>query len=206
MESFCEIYDVSRETFDKLKICQKLLGEWQQKFNLVSNSSLPDAWKRHFLDSAQLFPLIPQKAKILFDLGSGAGFPGLVLAILAAEKMPGLRINLVESTTKKTLYLNTVVEALGLNVTVINERIENIGSRFLDVITSRALAPLDKLLDYSSRFCNSQTVCLFPKGRTYNDELEKARQEWNFECTILPNAYSSEGKILKISNIEKRRG
>ena len=110
MENFLNKYNVSRETFDKLKTYEATLREWQNKFNLVSNKSLEDAWNRHFWDSVQLIKYIPEKAKILYDFGSGAGFPGMVLAILAAEKMPNLQVFLIESIRKKTLYLNAVKE------------------------------------------------------------------------------------------------
>ena len=106
MENFMMTYNVSRETYDRLELCRQALSEWQNKFNLVSRKSLEDAWNRHFLDSAQLYPLLPRGARTLADLGSGAGFPGMVLAIMAAEKTPYLKVTLIESTGKKTLYLN----------------------------------------------------------------------------------------------------
>ena len=107
MKNFMEKYNVSRETFDCLKTYEASLNEWQQKFNLVSKNSLADAWNRHFADSAQLFDYIPKEAEVLLDFGSGAGFPGMVLAIMAKEKTPYLKVKLIESIGKKTLYLNT---------------------------------------------------------------------------------------------------
>ena len=153
MKNFCDIYDVSRETFDKLKTYQSMLIEWQQKFNLVSSSTLEDAWNRHFLDSVQLFKLLPKDAKIMYDFGSGAGFPGMVLAIMANEKMPNLEVNLVESTAKKTLYLNAVKEQTNAKVNILNNRIEKLPLIKADVITSRAMASLNELLGYAIRFC-----------------------------------------------------
>ena len=140
MENLIEKYNVSRETFSKLKTYEASLKEWQKKFNLVSNASLDDAWNRHFVDSLQLLPLIPEKAKIMYDFGSGAGFPGLVLATVLQKKTPYLKIKLIESIKKKTLYLNAVVELLKLdNVEILNDRIENIRKVTADVITSRAM-------------------------------------------------------------------
>ena len=206
MKNFCEKYAVSRETFDKLKSCQKCLNAWQQKFNLVGPATLEDAWNRHFLDSAQLFPLIPEDAEVLYDFGSGAGFPGIVLAIMANEKLPGLTVNLVESTSKKTLYLNALKEQLNINVNIINDRIEKLPPQPADVITSRALASLTDLLGYAVRFCKSGTVCIFPKGKKYGEELAEAHRHWKFKCRIMPSEQSEEGRILVITNISKIKG
>ena len=114
MKNFMDKYSVSRETFERLKAYEKSLHEWQKRFNLVSNASLEHAWERHFLDSAQLFKLIPDGARTLVDFGSGAGFPGMVLAIMAAEKTPYLNFRLVESIGKKTLYFNEGRKIAGL--------------------------------------------------------------------------------------------
>ena len=206
MENFCLKYDVSRETFLKLKSYQQLLSEWQGKFNLISNSTLDTAWERHFLDSAQLFKFIPKNAKVMFDFGSGAGFPGLVLAIMANEKTPYLKINLVEATTKKTLYLNFVKEQLGINVNIINDRIEKIIPQRADIITSRALASLEELFQYVYKFCSRQTVCIFPKGKKYSEEISEASKEWSFDCRIVPSEVSEEGVVLVITKIKKLKG
>ncbi len=206
MKNFCDTYNVSRETFDKLKSCQTMLSEWQQKFNLVSSNTLEDSWNRHFLDSAQLFPLLPKDAEVMYDFGSGAGFPGMVLAIMANEKMPRLQVNLVESTTKKTLYLNAVREQLSVRVNVLNDRIEKLPAAKADVITSRALASLNELLGYAVRFCKPETVCIFPKGKKYAEELAEAHRCWRFKCQILPSRQSEEGRILVITSLSKIKG
>ena len=199
-------YDVSRETFDRLKLYQDLLMEWQTRFNLVSKNSLEDAWSRHFIDSVQLFRYIPSSAKRLLDFGSGAGFPGLVLAVVAKEKTPYLKIGLVESVLKKTLYLKEVATRLELSVDIINDRIEKITFPKVDVITSRAMTSLDGLLGYAYRFCKTETVCIFPKGKKYAQELAEAHKNWKFKCRIEPSDISEEGKILIISNLHKIKG
>ncbi len=199
-------YDVSRETFDRLKLYQDLLMEWQTRFNLVSKNSLEDAWSRHFIDSVQLFRYIPSSAKTLLDFGSGAGFPGLVLAVVAKEKTPYLKIGLVESILKKTLYLKEVATRLELSVDIINDRIEKITFPKVDVITSRAMTSLDGLLGYAYRFCKTETVCIFPKGKKYAQELAEAHKNWKFKCRIEPSDISEEGKILIISNLHKIKG
>ncbi len=206
MKNFMEKYHVSRETFERLKVCQKLLSEWQERFNLVGKNTLDDAWNRHFLDSAQLFKFIPENAETLYDLGSGAGFPGMVLAIMAAEKTPYLNISLIESTAKKTLYLNELKKQTAINVNIVNDRIENLPSVKVDVITSRALTALDNLLGYAHRFCKASTVCIFPKGRKYAEEIELARRRWKFDCRIEDSEQSAEGKILIITNLSKIKG
>ena len=206
MKNFMEKYNVSRETFEKLKTYECLLKEWQTKFNLVSNSTLENAWERHFLDSVQLFKLIPQTAKTLMDFGSGAGFPGMVIAIMANAKTPYLKVSLVESTTKKTLYLNEVKKQVGVEVEIINERIEKIKPHIVDVITSRAMTSLDALLQYALPFCGKKTVCIFPKGKKYAEELQEAQKKWSFSCQIVDSEQSDEGKILVITDLRPIKG
>lgn len=206
MKNFMEKYNVSRETFEKLKTYECLLKEWQTKFNLVSNSTLENAWERHFLDSVQLFKLIPQTAKTLMDFGSGAGFPGMVIAIMANAKTPYLKVSLVESTTKKTLYLKEVKKQVGVEVEIINERIEKIKPHIVDVITSRAMTSLDALLKYALPFCGKKTVCIFPKGKKYAEELQEAQKKWSFSCQIVDSEQSDEGKILVITDLRPIKG
>lgn len=207
MKNFMNKYGVSRETFTRLKAYEASLHEWQNKFNLVSNASLSQAWERHFLDSAQLFSLIPEKAETLVDFGSGAGFPGLVLAIMAAEKTPYLKLRLIESIKKKTLYLNEVVKLTGINnVEVINDRIENIKTKTVDVITSRAMCALTELLKYTQKFAGPKTVCIFPKGKKFPEEISEAQKEWSFIYQAVPSEQSNEGAILVITDIKKIKG
>ena len=143
---------------------------------------------------------------ILYDFGSGAGFPGMVLAILAAEKMPNLQVFLIESIRKKTLYLNAVKEKCGGNVTVINDRIENIKPTKADVITSRAMCQLTNLLKYAYPFSFCETIMIFPKGKTFQTEIDEARKHWSFECQIVTNKVNAEGVILIISKLLPRKG
>ena len=201
-----EKYNVSRETFDRLKAYEASLKEWQNKFNLVSNASLEDAWKRHFKDSVQLFKYVPERSRILLDFGSGAGFPGMVIAIMAEEKMPNLKVKLIESIKKKTLYLNAVKDICNVRVQIINDRIENIPSFSADVITSRAMCNLNDLLKYSNKFSNKKTTLIFPKGKSYKEELNIAQKNWNFDCNIFANEINPEGVILVINNLSPNRG
>ena len=206
MKNFMEKYNVSRETFEQLKAYEASLVEWQNKFNLVSNSSLQDCWNRHFVDSAQLFKFIPASAKTLLDFGSGAGFPAMVLAIMAKEKTPYLKVSLVESIAKKTLYLNEVKKICNLDVEVLNQRIESLPNKKVDVITSRAMASLKELLNYTQKFFAKNTICIFPKGKKYLEEIAEAKKQWSFDCEIYDSETSDEGKILIIKNLQKKGG
>ena len=205
MKNFMEKYNVSRETFEKLSEYHSLLEEWQKKLNLVSKNSFEDAWNRHFADSAQLFKFLPEQAQTLLDFGSGAGFPGMVIAIMAQEKTPYLKVTLVESIKKKTLYLNEVAQRLSVQVTIINDRIENLPPQKVDVITSRAMAPLEKLLDYATPFCKKESVCIFPKGKKYAEELAAAHRRQKFKCRIEASETDAESRILIVSNIQQKR-
>ena len=205
MKNFMEKYSVSCETMELLNVYHDLLVEWQSKFNLVSNSSLQYAWNRHFEDSVQLYEYIPKNTVSLIDFGSGAGFPAMVLAIIAKEKTPYLNFTLVESIKKKTLYLNEVALKTGVSVNIINDRIENIKKQKYDVITSRAMTSLNDLLKYAYPFCHKQTVCIFPKGKNYSSELAEAHKTWKFKCDIKQSKVSDEGKILIVTDIQKKK-
>lgn len=199
-------YNVSRETFKKIEQFTELLKIWNQKMNLVSRNSLEDLWKRHILDSVQLINYISPQVKNLLDIGSGAGFPAIILAILLQEKNPETKITLVESITKKTVYLNDVREKLGLsNVKVINSRAENINLPKPNLITARAVAALDVLCGYVSKIGNNNTESLFLKGKSYKDEIAEAEKHWKFDLEVFPNKYSDEGVILKLSNLRKQK-
>ncbi|MBQ8436365.1 MAG: 16S rRNA (guanine(527)-N(7))-methyltransferase RsmG [Alphaproteobacteria bacterium] len=204
MKNTMEKYNVSRETIELLKAYEASLNEWQQRMNLVSKNSLSDAWNRHFRDSMQLFDLLPQNAEIVYDFGSGAGFPGMVLAIVAKEKTPYLKFKLVESIKKKTMYLKHVGEITCANVEIINERIENIKPETADAITSRAMCSLPDLLKYSKPFCNKNTKLIFLKGRSYLEEVKAAQREWIFQLEVLPNQESEDGVILIITKLRHK--
>jgi 16S rRNA (guanine527-N7)-methyltransferase len=195
---------LNKNTLNKLKLYEESLKEWQQKFNLVSNSSLDHSWERHFEDSIQLFSLIPSSSKTLFDFGSGAGFPGMVLAVMAQEALPNLKVNLVESIKKKTLYLKHVSEILNVSVNIINDRIENIPAQKSDVITSRALSSLSELLNYSEKFLHKNTICIFPKGKKHMEEIADAQKKWKFDFQIHKSVSSDEGAILVLTNIRRK--
>lgn len=199
-------YNVSRETFIKLQEFAKLLKEWNQKMNLVSRNSLEVLWERHILDSMQLVNYIPDTAKNILDIGSGAGFPGIVLAILLQEKMPQTKLTLVESITKKTIYLNDVCAKLGLsNVAVKNVRVESAVLNRPDVVTARAVASLNVLCGYVHKISKDNTESLFLKGQSYKEEIKEAQKFWNFDVKVFANKYCEDGVVLKISRIRENK-
>ena len=199
-------YNVSRETIRKLENFVDLLTQWNQKMNLISKNSLSDVWTRHVLDSIQLSSYFSDKDNLIIDIGSGSGFPGIVSAIVLQEKNPQAKVVLVESITKKTLYLNSVSAELGLkNVTVINDRVENTVFKNADVITARAVASLDVLLKYAAKIGGKQTKFLLLKGKSYVSEENQAKEHWNYSCEIFKNKYSEDGVIMKITNIRTKK-
>ncbi|MTI09306.1 16S rRNA (guanine(527)-N(7))-methyltransferase RsmG [Curvivirga aplysinae] len=199
-EDFQKELNVSRETMEKLKQYDELLQKWQKKINLVGPATMPDRWRRHFLDSAQLLPLIPEYAKIHVDMGSGAGFPGLVLAI-----MTGMEVHLIESDLRKCLFMREVVRVTGANVTVHNKRIEKITDIKADVISARALASLSKLLDYANSFLKKDTLCVFPKGKRFEEELTELKYVWYIKEHRVTSVTDDEGVVLVIRGIEDVR-
>jgi 16S rRNA (guanine527-N7)-methyltransferase len=195
--------DVSRETLGRLKLYVNLLGDWNARMNLVSAKSLGDVWRRHVWDSAQLMAFIPTEAKSLVDLGSGAGFPGLVLAILLAER-GGFRTVLYEAILKKCRFLEEVARRVGVEVEIRTARIEAAKPERFDLVTARACAPLSQLLSYAALFQGRNTRNLFLKGQSVGAELTDAREVWDMRIEQHPSRSDPSGVILDIR--ELRRG
>ena len=199
-DSFAAASGVSRETLARLKAYVALLGEWNARHNLVSAASLADVWRRHVWDSAQLLPLIPETAKSLVDLGSGAGFPGLVLACFLRER-PVFRTVLTESVAKKCRFLEAAAARMEIAVEVRNARIEAAKPETFDVVTARACAPLVKLLGYAQQFQGSKTVNLFLKGQSIEAELTEAHKSWIMRVVRHPSLTDPSGTILDIREL-----
>ena len=191
---------VSRETLARLKAYVALLEEWSTRHNLVSARSVAEVWRRHIFDSAQLLPLIPEDAKSLVDLGSGAGLPGLILAICLVERRP-FRTVLYEATAKKCQFLVQAALRVGLQAEVRNLRIEQASPEPFDVVTARALAPLDRLLAYAQPFQAPQTLNLFLKGQSVGGELTTAHKSWNMQLIKYPSRSDPSGVILAIREL-----
>jgi 16S rRNA (guanine527-N7)-methyltransferase len=194
--------NVSRETFEKLELLERELRRWQAIKNLVGPATLDRIWDRHIVDSLQLLDLAPD-ARTWLDLGSGAGFPGLVLAIAGAER--GLHVHLVESNSRKCAFLRHIARLTGAPAKVHEARLETLVPDFVgkaDVVSARALASLAMLLDWTEPLLKAGTIGLFPKGRDAEIELTEARKKWTFEAEILPSLTDSEARILRITSIE----
>jgi len=195
--------EFSEGVLTNLNIYKDLLIKWQEKINLISPNTVENAWERHFLDSMQIAPLLPPKGKILFDLGCGAGFPGLVLAMTNPE----LDVYLVESDQKKCSFMKSVSRETRIKVHVENTRIENFNTDIVpDIITARALADLPKLFNYCKRWIEANpALCLiFPKGQAADQELEQLKILWDFECEEVTSLTQQEAKILKFTDVTKR--
>jgi 16S rRNA (guanine527-N7)-methyltransferase len=199
-EDFARETGVSRETLARLEAYAGLLADWNARHNLVARSTLPDLWRRHFWDSAQLAPLIPQNPRPLADLGSGAGFPGLVLAAMR----PDLAVTCHESTAKKCAFLQAAAERMALRVTIENARIEDLPPRPYDVVTARALAPLPLLLSYAAPLTGPNSVCLFLKGQNLGSELTEAHKSWKMETSQVPSQTDPSGAILMVRKLVSR--
>jgi 16S rRNA (guanine527-N7)-methyltransferase len=187
---------VSRETLARLETYAALLVRWQARINLVGPDTLPDLWTRHILDSAQVWPLIPPEARRVADLGSGAGFPGLVLAILGAPD-----VHLVESDARKCAFLREAARLTETKVTVLNRRIEQVAPLSADVVTARALAPLSLLLDWAAPHLAAGGQCLFLKGRGADDELTATAKEWKIAHRRIPSLTDPEGVLLQLREV-----
>lgn len=195
-EHFQAETSVSRETLDRLRVYAELLVKWQARINLVGPATIPDLWRRHMLDSAQLFPLLPRNLPRLIDIGSGAGFPGLVLAILGVPE-----VHLVESDLRKGAFLREVARQTAASVTVHSARIESLSDLKAPVVTARALAPLPKLLDLAAPLLAPDGQCLFLKGQNIAEELTEARKIWIFDEDRSPSRSDPSGLVLRVREV-----
>jgi 16S rRNA (guanine527-N7)-methyltransferase len=183
-----------------LERLSEMLADWNGRMNLVSAASLADFWPRHVFDSAQLQALAPD-ARTWVDIGAGAGFPGLVLAILLKGRADA-KVHLVESLAKKCRFLEAVSEALTLPVEVHNARAESLSIK-ADVVTARAVAPLTKLLAFAQPYLARGAVGLFPKGQSAEAEIAEARTAWRFTCNIIPSQSDPSGRILRVEGLAR---
>lgn len=206
---FAEAFAVSRETVGRLELYADLLRTWQRTINLVAPSTLGDVWLRHFADSAQLVASAGASAKAKWvDIGSGAGFPGLVVAILRAEHGGALPMTLVESDTRKAAFLSEVARRTGVVVDIRAKRIENDATRFnlppAEVVSARALAPLPRLLDLAAPYLAPGGHAVFLKGRDWEREVGEARRGWSFTLDARPSVTDPEARVLVLGDIASR--
>lgn len=197
-EEFAASSGVSRETLSRLEVYAALLERWQRRINLVSGNSLGDLWRRHILDSAQLYPLIPDPARHIVDLGSGGGLPGLVLAAIGASKL-----TLIESDKRKAAFLREAGRAMGIGVEVIAERLEATPPFRAEIVTARAFAPLPRLLSLAEPLADSGTAFILPKGRSADEELTEARRGWTMTVERFPSLTDPSGVILRLKGVSR---
>lgn len=192
---------VSRETIERFEVYAALLQKWNPKINLVARSTLDDIWQRHFADSLQLWLLRPDECLRWLDLGAGAGFPGLAIAIAATELDPALRVILVESDQRKAAFLAAVLRETGVTADLLVQRIEDIPPQDVDVVSARALAPLPRLLAMAAPHVRAGGLCLFPKGAMVAEEIAEALAIWHFSVQKVPSRTDPRGLILKVGDL-----
>lgn len=193
--------NVSHETLERLFAYCDLVEKWNPAINLVSKSDLSDIWNRHVIDSAQLILQIPAQANLWCDLGSGGGFPGMILAILARELQPNAHMILVESDRRKSVFLSEVSRLLGVSVKIMVQRIEDIEPQHVDVLTARALAPLSILCGYAFRHLKPEGVAIFPKGASAERELGEAKRQWQFNCEGVQSYTDPAALVLALTDV-----
>jgi 16S rRNA (guanine527-N7)-methyltransferase len=199
-DRFRQATDVSRETIEKLVIYQRLLEKWQAKINLVSATTLPDIWLRHFLDSWQVLPALGDAATVA-DLGAGAGFPGLVIAICA----PAKTVHLIESDARKCAFQIEVARETGAKIQIHNRRAEAMaGNLQVAAVTARALASLDKLLPLAVPLLAADGLCTFLKGATYKAELTQAESAWHMRVSAVASLTEPDAAVLTLRDIKAK--
>lgn len=204
-ELLAAIFPVSRETVERLQTYRRLLEEWQKKTNLVAPNTVAQFWSRHVADSLQVKSVAPD-ARRFADLGSGGGFPGMVLAIANAG-MLGAEHHLIESLAKKCAFLRAVARETGVPVQIHNERIESAAERIAlrepppEIVTARALAPLPRLLGLAAPLLHSGATGLFHKGREFVREIEECRGLWRFDLIVHESRIEAGSALLEIRNL-----
>ena len=204
-DEVAERYCLSKRERADLDAFDRLFTETAAHTNLVSRATLPDRWARHYADSLQLWPLVPEGAKTLLDVGAGGGFPGIPLAILARERCPDLRLTLIDSVGKKTRFLAEAAHEIGLaNVEVVNARVETLPGPY-DVITARAVTALPRLLDLCTPRLAPGGTLILPKGARAEEELRDARRDWRLETNRVDSGTDADATILVITKPERLR-
>lgn len=194
--------DVSRETMGALEHYAELTVKWTQRINLIAKSTVGDVWNRHVIDSAQLYQYAPPFQNWV-DIGSGGGFPGIVVAILAREHAPEAKFTLIESDARKSTFLRTVSRELSLDISVITQRIEETEPASADIVSARALGHLSDLLPLAHHHLNSDGTALFMKGRRHANEVQDVSDQWGFELVEYPSITDPDSRILSMKRITR---
>ena len=197
-QGFAEIIPVSRETLARLEAYAALLTRWSARINLIGRDTITDLWRRHILDSAQLRAFVPNRARSMIDLGSGAGLPGLVLAILG---VPG--VELIEADSRKCAFLREALRVTGAAALIRPCRIEAVPRHPVDIITARACAPLDRLVGLAEPFLGPDSECLFLKGERIEQELTIAREGWTMTVSACQSRSDPRGVVLRLQQVAR---
>ncbi|WP_439153682.1 16S rRNA (guanine(527)-N(7))-methyltransferase RsmG [Yoonia sp.] len=195
--------NVSRETYAELQSFAALVQKWTPRINLISKASIPALWDRHIVDSVQLYGLAPATYEKWVDIGSGGGFPGIVMAILGKVEQPAASFTLIESDQRKASFLRTAARELSLPVTVIAERIEDAPQQGADIVSARALTALSGLLPLIQRHLKPTGVALLHKGQRYQAEVAEARQSWGFDLADYPSITDPDARLLTLKRIHR---
>lgn len=198
--AFKDITGTDSATLERLAAYVELLGSWSRRINLVGASTLGDPWRRHILDSAQLVPLLPAGQPVVVDLGSGAGLPGLVIAIMTES-----RVHLIESNARKCAFLREAARITSTNLEIHADRIEKLTLVDVGVVTARACAPLEKLFSYAHPLLARRGICLFLKGAGVDRELLTAETEWTMTTSIKESQSDPSGRIVLVKNLSARQ-
>lgn len=201
---FATEFRVSRETMERLRTFTSLLERWNRRINLVAPATISDMWRRHIADSAQLLALAPPLTRTWADLGTGAGLPGLVIAIMARETHPHLTMRLVESDNRKAAFLAEAARAASVSVAIEAARIEALAPAQHDVVSARALAPLPRLLNLAYRFAGPHTVFLFPKGARLESELTAVSASWHSQAERIVSRTDPAATVLRLRELRPR--
>jgi 16S rRNA (guanine527-N7)-methyltransferase len=196
--------NVSRETEDRIAAFCEMVEQWNNSINLIAPATVLQIAERHVKDSAQLTEFFPPDARSWLDLGSGGGFPGIVVAAYLAADAPNCRVTLVESDRRKAVFLRQAIQRLSLHVNVIADRIESAPGQNADVVSARALAPLPRLIELSMRHLRPGGICVFPKGKNCDAEISDAlRAGWSFSAETHKSKTDPNGVILILRNIAR---
>jgi len=195
--------NVSRETFERLQVYVALVEKWTPKINLIGKSTIPHIWSRHIMDSVQLCKAGPENFDLWVDMGSGAGFPGIVAAIMAEGALAQKSVTLVESDQRKAAFLRTALRETGVTGAVIPERVEALTPQGADVVSARALADLSTLLSYADRHLTKGGIALFSKGATWEKEVDDAKLAWSFSYDALKSETEVGAAVLRIGEITR---
>lgn len=196
-------HSVGAATVARIEQFIELALKWNSAINLVGRSTAPQIWERHVIDSAQIFKCATQDQRVWLDLGSGGGFPGIIVAILADEIFPKLRVHLVESDKRKAVFLSESGRQLGLKLAVHAGRIQDLPPQQADVVSARALATLDDLCGYAVPHLKANGICAFPKGASAQEEIETARKTWSFQIDQVASITDSRASVLFLKDLKR---